>query len=406
MIHSVLLGILAVMALLLGNIDVARSQESGVPMIVVFDNRASFESFRGMYQADERERLNPEAWNYLDRGVAGAVQMLEKALRFRADHVYSAALRGFAARLTPHQIAVLEKHSLVAYIEPDGEITTQAQELPWGIDRIEADQSSTKAGDGQGAISNVNVYIIDTGIDTEQEDLNVIAHVRLLPFPNFNNKDCNGHGTHVAGTAAAIDNTLDVVGVAPAAPLVGIKVLNCLGVTFSSSVIKGVDLVTANGPKPGVVNMSLGGTTPNQALDDAVTNSVNAGFFYAVAAGNSSTDACNASPSRLGPLDGVMSVAATDINEQEASFSNFGSCVDIWAPGVDVLSTALGGGTQVLSGTSMASPHVAGAAALYLSSHPTDTPAQVESAIKAAAVSTNTQSKDGRGIIRLSVGGF
>ena len=119
-----------------------------------------------------------------------------------------------------------------------------------------------------------------------------------------------------------------------------------------------------------------------------------------------SADACNFSPSRNGPVDGVMSVAAVDINEQEADFSNFGDCVDIWAPGVDVLSTALGGGTTTLSGTSMSSPHVAGAAALYLSNNPTATPAQVESAIKAAAVATGTNSKDGRPIVRLNVGGF
>jgi subtilisin family serine protease len=227
----------------------------------------------------------------------------------------------------------------------------------------------------------------------------------MLPFPNFLNDDCHGHGTHVAGTAAAIDNDLDVVGVAPGAALIGIKVLSCIGMGATSAVIKGVDLVTANGYKPGVVNMSLAGSA-SQALDDAVTNSVHAGFFYAVAAGNDSIDACHGSPSRLGPLEGVMSVAATDPNEQEASFSNYGNCVDIWAPGVSVLSTALGGGTALKSGTSMASPHVAGAAALFLSSHPAATPAQIESAIKANAVSTTTQSKDGRAITRLNVAGF
>jgi subtilisin family serine protease len=151
--------------------------------------------------------------------------------------------------------------------------------------------------------------------------------------------------------------------------------------------------------------MSLGGAA-SQALDTAVTNSVQAGFFYAVAAGNMSTDACNGSPSRLGPIDGLMTVGATDVNEQEAGFSNYGNCVDIWAPGVGILSTSIGGGTQVLSGTSMATPHVAGAAALFLSSNPTATPAQVERAIKHSAVQTGTQSKDGRAITRLQVGEF
>jgi aqualysin 1 len=284
-------------------------------------------------------------------------------------------------------------------------MTTKAQQIPWGIDRVNADISSTQAGNGQGAISNVVVYIIDTGIEIGHADLNLVGHVKMLPFPNFLNKDCNGHGTHVAGTVAAIDDAVHVVGIAPGAVLVGIKVLNCLGITLTSSIIKGVDLVTANGYKPGVVNMSLGGGI-SQALDDAVINSVNAGFFYAVAAGNESVDACTVSPARLGPINGVMSVGATDINEQEAGFSNYGSCVDIWAPGVDIPSTWIGGGTNTISGTSMASPHVAGAAALFLSSNPGATPAQIESAIKASAVNTNTQSKDGRAITRLNVGGF
>jgi aqualysin 1 len=215
MIRHMLLSTLAIMALLFANIDVARAQEITAPMIVVFHEQASFESFRGMYQVDERARLSPEGWGYLDRNVAGAVQALEAALRFRADHVYSAALRGFAARLTAQQISTLENHPLVAYIVPDGIMTINAQTLPWGIDRINADQSSTKAGDGQGAITNVNVYIIDTGIDITHADLNVVGHIKMLPFPSFNNTDCNGHGTHVAGTVSAIDNTSEVVGAAP-----------------------------------------------------------------------------------------------------------------------------------------------------------------------------------------------
>ena len=137
-----------------------------------------------------------------------------------------------------------------------------------------------------------------------------------------------------------------------------------------------------------------------------MTNSVSAGFFYAVAAGNDAVDACTQTPACAGVADGVVTVAATDINDQEADFSNFGNCVDIWAPGVEIVSAAIGGGTRILSGTSMASPHVAGAAALFLSNNPTATPAQVEAAIKAAAVSTGTTSKDGRAITRLQVGGF
>jgi subtilisin family serine protease len=176
-------------------------------MIVVFHEQAAFDGFRGAYEADERERQHPEGWRYLNRKALGAGQALEMALGFRADHVYNAALRGFAVQLTAHQLGALENHLLVAYIEPDGIMTTQAQEIPWGIDRIEADLSSTQAGAGHNAITNVVVFIIDTGIDPGQADLNVVAHVKMLPFPNFLNKDCNGHGTHVASTASAIDNT-------------------------------------------------------------------------------------------------------------------------------------------------------------------------------------------------------
>ncbi len=405
MVYRKQLGLLIMMALPLIYTDLVWAQQSRMSMIVVFDVQTPFDNLGERYQPGERERQDPPAWSYLDRNVLGAVQALESAFGFHADHVYSAALRGFAARLTDQQIDLLKGHPWVASMEPDGEMRMKAQQLPWGIDRIDADLSSTHAGDGQGAITNVIVYIIDTGIDSGQGDLNVVAHVKLLPFPDFLNTDCQGHGTHVAGTASAQDNDLNVVGVAPGAPLAGIKVLSCLGTGSTSSVIKGVDLVTADGPKPGVVNMSLGGAA-SQALDTAVTNSVNAGFFYAVAAGNESADACNGSPSRLGTIDGVMTVAATDMDEQEAGFSNYGNCVDIWAPGVSILSTKLGGGTQVLSGTSMASPHVAGAAALFLSSHPTATPAQIEQAIKDSAVQTGTQSKDGRAITRLHVGGF
>jgi subtilisin family serine protease len=384
---------------------VAQDSATLQSIIVVFQDDAPFANFRQVYRADEREQLDPQGWSYVERDVAGAVQALETLLNFRAYHVYSAALRGFAARLNASQIAVLRNHPMVAYLEADSIMTTKVQTLPWGIDRVDADQSSTRAGDGTGAVSNVNIYIIDTGLETTHPDLNVVTHLSFTFLGRWFNFDCNGHGTHVAGTAAAIDNTEIVVGVAPGAPLTGIKVLNCFGSGNTSNIIKGVDWVTANAQKPAVANMSLGGSA-SQALDDAVLNSVASGIFYAVAAGNEGDDACNHSPARVGPSNGVMTVAATDINDQEASWSNYGNCVDIWAPGVEILSTYLGGGTHTLSGTSMASPHVAGAAALFLSANPGATPAQVEEAIKANGLGTGTTSKDGRPITRLHVGNF
>jgi subtilisin family serine protease len=251
-------------------------------------------------------------------------------------------------------------------------------------------------------ISNVNVYVIDTGVDKTHPDLNVVNHVN---FAGGKNTDCQGHGTHVAGTIAARDNTTDVVGVVPGAPITGVKVLDCTGRGTTSDVIKGVDWVTANAVKPAIANMSLSGGAV-QALDDAVTSSADSGVFYSLAAGNVADDACKYSPGRAGTHAGVMTVAATDSTDHEAWWSNYGSCVDLWAPGVDILSALLGGGTTVKSGTSMAAPHVGGTAALFLSSQPTSTPASVEGALKASGIfispgtskgnKTPNTSKDGR----------
>ncbi|MCA1612817.1 MAG: S8 family peptidase [Acidobacteria bacterium] len=307
----------------------AQRSSASFAVVVVFNDYASLDGFS--YRPDDRARANAAAWNYLDRGVAGAVQALEAQHGFRADHVYSAALRGFAARLTAQQIRDLENDPAVAYVEPDGTMTANAQTLPWGIDKIDADLSSTVAGNGSGAITNVNSYVIDTGVDTAHTDLNVVGHVNFAGGPNT---DCHGHGTHVAGTVAARDNTQDVVGVAPGAPTTGVKVLGCGGTGSNSNVIKGIDWVTANARKPAVANMSLGGGA-SQAVDDAVVRSANSGVFYVLAAGNDGADACNSSPARAGAgtNNGIMTVAATDSADKEASWSNYGKCVDIWAPG-------------------------------------------------------------------------
>lgn len=382
----------------------AQRPQISLPVIVVFQDTAPFDLFSDTYRPDDRAQGDPDAWGYLNRGVAGMTQALERAHGFRAQHVYSHAVRGFSARLNARQIADLEDDFRVSYVELDGEMTVNAQILPWGVDTIDADLSTAQAGNGSGTVSGVRAYIIDSGIDTKHRDLTIVGHVN---FAGGKNVDCNGHGTHVAGTVAAKDDLNDVVGVAPGASLVGVKVLGCNGSGSTSGVIKGVDYVTANAtPGRSVANMSLGGGV-SQALDDAVVRSAQAGIVYAIAAGNSGANACNSSPARAGVNPGIITTAATASNESEASFSNFGACVDIWAPGVSILSTRRGGGTATMSGTSMASPHVAGAAALVLWSQSVAvSPDTVEQWLKGASVVPGTISKDGRVITRLSVGGF
>jgi subtilisin family serine protease len=317
---------------------------------------------------------------------------------------YQHALEGYVARIPDHRLDEVRAEERVDYVEPDGTVTIAAQTLPWGIDKIDADVSSTRAGDGQGEISNVNAYIIDTGIDKRHADLNVVNHVN---FAGGKNTDCNGHGTHTAGTVAAKDNDRGVVGAAPGAPLTSVKVLGCRGRGTVSDVIEGIDWVTANADRPAIANMSLVGGA-SAALDLAVVESASSGILYAVASGNDDAEACNYSPARAGAgaNNGIVTTAATNKSDAEPSWSNHGPCVDIWAPGTRILSTKRSGGKATKTGTSMASAHVGGGAALYLSSHPGASPTAIESALKTDATSTGTTSESGAEIERLDVSGY
>jgi subtilisin family serine protease len=312
-------------------------------------------------------------------------------------YTYQYAIKGYAARIPEQRLDEVRADERVAYVEPDKTAEITAQTLPWGINKIDADSSSTRAGNGSGAVSNVNAYVIDTGIYKAHIDLSVVQHVNFTG--DGRNRDCHGHGTHVAGTVAAKDNSSDVVGAAPGAPLTGVKVLRCNGTGPYSGIIKGVDWVTANAKKPAIANMSLGGPT-SQALDDAVKNSAASGIFYSLAASNDGDDACDYSPARAGAgtNNGIATVAATNSSDGETSWSNYGSCVDIWAPGASILSTKMGGGTTTFSGTSMSAPHVGGGGALHLSTHTSASSSTVESSLKSAATTPGTKSKDGRSI--------
>jgi subtilisin family serine protease len=325
-------------------------------------------------------------------------------------HTYQHALEGYTAQIPNKQLDEVRADSSVAYIERDSTVTIAAQKLPWGVDRLDADVSSTRAGNGSGAVTNVNAYIIDTGIKRHR-DLNVVEHVN---FHGGRNTDCNGHGTHVAGTLAAKDNNRSVVGVAPGASLSGVKVLGCNGSGSVASVIAGIVWVTADALKPknfrtpAIANLSID-TLANRALDQAVRTSAASGVFYSVAAGNEGRNACKHSPARAGAGKrgrGIVTTAATNKSNREPSWSNYGSCVDLWAPGTGILSTRIGGGETTKTGTSMSAAHVGGGAALYLSSHRRARPTTVESALERDATRTGTRSKDGTAIKLLDVGSY
>ncbi|MGK5631862.1 S8 family peptidase [Streptomyces sp. URMC 123] len=302
-------------------------------------------------------------------------------------HVYSAALNGFSARMSQEQARRLAADPRVAYVEQDSKVSISDTQsgATWGIDRI--DQRNLPLSGTytyNTTASNVRIYVIDTGVRTSHQDFGGRASVGTDTVGDGQNgKDCHGHGTHVAGTTAGT-----LYGVAKGAKVVGVRVLNCQGSGSNSGVIAGVDWVTGNAVKPAVANMSLGGGA-NTSLDNAVKKSVTSGISYAIAAGNGNflgqpQNACGYSPARVPE---AITVGATDRTDRRASFSNFGTCLDLFAPGVSVTSAWKDSdtATNTISGTSMAAPHAAGAAALYLAGHPTATPAQVRDALVAGA---------------------
>jgi len=284
----------------------------------------------------------------------------EKTLKAngKLKYSYGAALKGFAAELNDDAVAALRADPDVAYIEEDGVVTivTTQSGATWGLDRIDqrnrplsGTYTYTSTGTG------VRAYIIDTGIQTSHPQFGGRASA-VYDALGGNGQDCNGHGTHVAGTVGS-----STYGVAKNVMLRAVRVLNCSGSGSNSGVIAGMDWVRTNGIKPAVANMSLGGGF-SSAVNTAANNLANAGIFLAVAAGNSNANACNYSPSSASAVTSVMASTSTDA---KASYSNFGSCAHLYAPGSSITSTWLNGGTNTISGTSMATPHVTGMAALY-----------------------------------------
>jgi len=277
------------------------------------------------------------------------------------QYVYTGAFNGFAATLTEAQLRGLQHNPNVSTIEPDQVVhalVTQSPVPSWGIDRI--DQRNLPLNNAytyNHTASTVTAYVIDTGINYSHPNFGGRASKGYDVFGGTG-ADCNGHGTHVAGTIGG-----STFGVAKAVRLKAVRVLNCSGSGTWSGVIAGIDWVRLNSPGPAVANMSLGGGF-NSAVNTATANLSNSGVLVAVAAGNSAANACSFSPASTPQ---AVTAAASDRTDRSASFTNFGSCVDLYAPGVSITSAWLGTGSNTISGTSMASPHVAGVAALYKS---------------------------------------
>jgi serine protease len=310
--------------------------------------------------------------------VADLARQMAGQHHMRVTRTYSHALRGFVTQANDKALERLLMDKRVAYVEEDGIVTASATQsgATWGLDRT--DQRNLPLNSSytyNTTASNVNAYIIDTGVlgSHTQFSGRMIGGYTAISDGNGTN-DCNGHGTHVAGTVAG-----SIHGIAKGARISPIRVLGCNGSGTNSGVIAGMDWVAANHIKPAVANMSLGGGA-STSTDDAVARMTNAGVTVVVAAGNDNGNACSYSPARA---PSAITVGSTASNDSRSSFSNYGTCLDIYAPGSSITSAwyTSSSATNTISGTSMASPHVAGVAALYLADNPTATPAQVTTAI-------------------------
>ncbi|SCL59994.1 Serine protease, subtilisin family [Micromonospora citrea] len=328
----------------------------------------------GAADAGDRKRMVADRARELVRGHAGTV-----------GRTYSAGLTGFETKLSEAAARRLAADPSVAYVEQNqrgvGTGGTQAGPPSWGLDRID---EPSRPADGVYTYPNkagtVHAYVIDSGIRTTHADFGGRASSGFDAVDGTGT-DCQGHGTHVAGTVGG-----KTYGVAKSVRLVSVRVLNCDNTTTTADTLAGVDWVTANAVKPAVANMSIGFRSGSTTVDAAVARSIASGVTYAVSGGNATTDACAQSPARVPE---AITVGATTSTDARAAFSNYGTCLDLFAPGNAIVSAGRASDTAsaTMNGTSMAAPHVAGAAALILAENPTFTPAQVRSRLVAGATS-------------------
>ncbi|MEU5809211.1 S8 family peptidase [Streptomyces sp. NPDC047718] len=317
------------------------------------------------------------------------------AARFARTHggtvhtVFSTALRGYAAEMTTDQAARVAADPEVSYVQQDGlhDASTSQTDPPWGLDRIDQrnlplDGTYTFAETAR----NVTVYLVDSGLRTTHTQFQGRAAIGVDKVGDGRNgADCTGHGTHVAGTVGGKD-----FGVAKGVRLVAVRVTDCRDKAATSAIIAAADWITAHAAKPAVVNMSINGGG-NTAEDEAIKRSIASGVTWVVSSGNGNTNACNNSPGRIGAAIVVNNATSDDARRSD---SNFGPCTDLFAPGTAIASAGHQSDTasRVLTGTSMAAPHVTGAAALFLATHPDATPAEVQSALIAAATTGKVRS--------------